>query len=180
MGFTKCIAREGAKYNIIVNAVAPSAGTNMTRTVRPENEIQALKPEYVAPLVVALSSEKPPSAGQLYEAGSGWFAATRWQRTRGVDFDFEKGIPLVEEVAKVCGLFFSSLQYPAFRDKAAHMIKVFSKICDFDDGQADNPDTPQDGSKYTMGNLMKREKLVTSSPVATLRIFKANLASRVE
>jgi len=32
LGLTKTSAREGAKYNIYVNAVAPSAGTNMTRT----------------------------------------------------------------------------------------------------------------------------------------------------
>ena len=102
MGFTTTIAREGAKYNIVVNAVAPSAGTNMTRTVWPEEMVQAVKPEYVAPLVAALCSEKPPATGQLYEAGSGWFAATRWQRARGVDFEYKNGIPQVEEVAKVC------------------------------------------------------------------------------
>ena len=75
----------------------------MTRTVRPEDEVLAMKPEYVAPLVAALCSEKPPAAGQLYEAGTGWFAATRWQRARGVDFEHEKGVPEVEEVGKVCG-----------------------------------------------------------------------------
>lgn len=101
IGFTKTIAREGEKYNIIANSVAPSAGTNMTRTIRPENEVQMMKPEYVAPLVAALCCEKPPITGQLFEAGTGWFAATRWQRTRGVDFDFEKGVPTLEQVAKV-------------------------------------------------------------------------------
>lgn len=102
VGFTKTIAREGAKYNIFVNSVAPSAGTNMTRTVWPESDVQAVKPEYVAPLVAALCSENPPASGKLYEAGSGWFAATRWQRARGVDFDLEKGVPKAEQVAEVC------------------------------------------------------------------------------
>lgn len=73
----------------------------MTRTVRPESEVQAMKPEYIAPLVAALCSENPPSTGALYEAGCGWFAATRWQRARGVDFPHEKGVPSVEAVAKV-------------------------------------------------------------------------------
>lgn len=73
----------------------------MTRTVRPEHEIQALKPEYVAPLVAALCSEKPFSTGALYEAGSGWFASTRWQRSRGVDFPHDEGVPSVEAVAQV-------------------------------------------------------------------------------
>jgi hypothetical protein len=67
-----------------------------------------LKPEYVAPLVAALCSENPPASGQLYEAGSGWFAATRWQRARGVDFELEKGIPPAEDVAKVCDNYFSN------------------------------------------------------------------------
>jgi multifunctional beta-oxidation protein len=34
------------------------------------------------------------------------------------------------------------------------------EICNFDNGQADNPETPQDGSKYTMGNVLKNEKIV--------------------
>lgn len=85
----------------MVNAVAPSAGTNMTSTVWPKDAVDSIKPEFVAPLVSALCSENPPSTGQLYEAGSGAFMAIRWQRARGVDFDHEKGVPEVEEVAKV-------------------------------------------------------------------------------
>lgn len=73
----------------------------MTRTIRPEEEVQMLKPEYVAPLVSALCSENPPATGQLYEAGSGYFAATRWQRARGIDFDHAQGVPSVEQLAKV-------------------------------------------------------------------------------
>jgi len=104
----------------------------MTRTVWAPEMVEAIKPEYVAPLVSALCSGTPPATGQLYEAGCGKFSATRWQRARGVDFDHSKGVPSVEEVAK-----------------------AFSKICDFDDGQADNPESPAEGSKYTMGNVIK-------------------------
>ena len=74
----------------------------MTRTVWADEQVQAIKPEFVAPLVAALCSERPPATGQLYESGSGSVKATRWQRSRGVDFDHEKGVPAVEEVAKVC------------------------------------------------------------------------------
>lgn len=63
-----------------------------------------MKPDFVAPLVAALCSEKPPASGQLYEAGTGAFTATRWQRTRGIDFDVEGGVPSVEEVGKVSNL----------------------------------------------------------------------------
>jgi multifunctional beta-oxidation protein len=126
IGFSKTTAREGAKHNIFVNSLAPSAGTNMTRTVRPESEVQMLKPEYVTPLVAILCSDKAPEpTGNLYEAGSGWFAATRWQRARGVGFFHEDGVPSPEAV-----------------------LKQFGQICDFDDGQADYPESPADGSKY--------------------------------
>lgn len=73
----------------------------MTRTVRPEEEIQAMRPDYVAPLVAVLCSDKcPDPLGGLYEAGTGSFAATRWQRARGFDFPHHEGIPPPEEVLK--------------------------------------------------------------------------------
>ncbi|KAI1612333.1 peroxisomal hydratase-dehydrogenase-epimerase [Exophiala viscosa] len=139
IGFTKTTAREGAKYNIVVNAVAPSAGTNMTRTVWAEEDVKAVKPDYVAPLVAALCSEKPPSMGQLYEAGSGWFAATRWQRARGVEFPVDQDIPTVEKLAE-----------------------AFPEICNFDNGKADNPDTPQDGGRWSMENILRNPKISLS------------------
>lgn len=53
----------------------------------PEEMVQALKPSYVAPLVVALCSDNVPvPTGGLYEVGSGWIATTRLQRTGGYNF----------------------------------------------------------------------------------------------
>jgi multifunctional beta-oxidation protein len=102
VGFSRAIAREGEKYNIYVNSVAPVAGTNMTRTVSPEDVIRAMKPEYVAPLIALLCSDKCPTPnGGTYEAGLGWFTTTRWQRARGVDFSIDEGVPSVEAVYKV-------------------------------------------------------------------------------
>ncbi|OIW28375.1 NAD(P)-binding protein [Coniochaeta ligniaria NRRL 30616] len=101
LGFSRAIALEGVKYNIYVNTIAPNAGTAMTRTILPEELVQAFKPEYIAPVVLALSSDKVPKkpTGGLYEVGSGWVGQTRWQRTGGHGFPVD--VPLTpEEVAK--------------------------------------------------------------------------------
>ena len=74
----------------------------MARTVRPEKEVQALKPAYVAPFVLALCSDKVPTPpGGLYELGAGWFGATRWQRAGGYGFPSDKRLT-PEDVLKVC------------------------------------------------------------------------------
>ena len=44
------------------------------------------------------------------------------------------------------------------------VLQVFDKIIDFDDGQADNPEIPSDGSRYTIGNVLKNPKLVSQAP----------------
>jgi NAD(P)-dependent dehydrogenase (short-subunit alcohol dehydrogenase family) len=102
IGFSRTCALEGAKYNIHVNAVAPVAGTAMTRTVRPADEVDAMRPEYVAPMIALLCSDVCPTPNNgLYECGIGWFGQTRWQRARGVDFPIDDGVPSAEAVAKV-------------------------------------------------------------------------------
>lgn len=56
-GFTQSLAKEGDKRNIKVNTIAPLAGTRMTETVMPKELVEALKPEYVAPLVALLAHD---------------------------------------------------------------------------------------------------------------------------
>lgn len=67
--------------DIRVNTIAPNAGTAMTATVLPSDIVQLLKPEYVAPLVLVLSSDQCPVHGGLFEVGSGWQAALRVRRS---------------------------------------------------------------------------------------------------
>ncbi len=130
------MAREGAKYNIHVNTIAPNAGTNMTRSIMPEEMVQAFNPDQVAPIVVVLSSDKvpEPATGGLFEVGSGWHARTRWQRSGGYGFPID--IKLTPEV----------------------IVKEWKDIVNFEDGRADNPDDVQDGLKSIMKNLQNRSK----------------------
>ena len=96
-GFAQTLAIEGRKRNIVVNTIAPIAGSRMTETVLPPNLIEALRPEYVSPLVVRLVHESNQDTGCLYEVGGGFFAKLRWERSAGKTFRVGRAIS-VEDV----------------------------------------------------------------------------------
>ncbi|KAJ5895294.1 hypothetical protein N7495_006985 [Penicillium taxi] len=134
LGLSRTLALEGAKYNIKVNTIAPNAGTNMTRTIMPEEMVQAFKPDYVAPLVVLLSSDAAPepSTKGLFECGSGWFSRTRWNRSGGHGFPVD--VKLTPEA----------------------VVSKWKDITNFDDGRADHPEDGLAGNERIMANMSNR------------------------
>ncbi len=86
VGLSNTLAIEGKKRNIRVNAIAPIAGSRMTETVLPPNLIEALRPEYVSPLVAWLCHESCEESGGLFEVGGGFYAKLRWERSEGKTF----------------------------------------------------------------------------------------------
>jgi multifunctional beta-oxidation protein len=113
----------------------------MTRSIMPEEMVQAFKPEYVAPLVALLSSDKVPDppTGGLFEVGSGWFGRTRWQRSGGHGFPID--VKLTPE----------------------HVLRAWKDIINFDDGRADHPEDGQDGLKSIMANMQNKSDGDSSS-----------------
>ena len=61
VGLAKTLHLEGAKYNIRVNSLAPTAGTRMTEDIFPEEAFKAFSPENVAPAALFLVSDDAPS-----------------------------------------------------------------------------------------------------------------------
>jgi len=86
VGLAQTLAIEGASKNILVNSIAPTAGSRLTATVLPPAVIEALKPEYITPVVVLLTHESSTVSGKLFEVGGGWVSQTRWEQTQGVFF----------------------------------------------------------------------------------------------
>eukprot|EP01088_Endostelium_zonatum_P006477 TRINITY_DN1860_c0_g1_i1.p1 TRINITY_DN1860_c0_g1~~TRINITY_DN1860_c0_g1_i1.p1 ORF type:complete len:306 (-),score=86.25 TRINITY_DN1860_c0_g1_i1:29-946(-) len=91
-GFSNALAIEGSSKNIHVNTIAPVAGSRMTATVMPEELVNALKPDFIVPLVVFLCHESTEENGALFEAGAGHYSRLRWQKTKGVFIDNTKPI----------------------------------------------------------------------------------------
>lgn len=91
VGFTETLAKEGIKYNILSNAIAPIAASRMTETIMPPDVLASLKPDWVVPLVAVLvhrtnSAEggKVFETGSIFEVGGGHVAKLRWERSSGL------------------------------------------------------------------------------------------------
>ncbi len=80
------LALEGQRKNILVNTIAPVAASRLTEGLLPPAVFDALKPEYVSPLVAYLCSEESDTTGALYEVGGGLYTSLRWERTKGKVF----------------------------------------------------------------------------------------------
>jgi putative sterol carrier protein len=65
---------EGAKYDILVNTVAPLATTRLTEDVLPPDLAAKLDPDYVTPLVLYLCSQECTDSGHILNAGAGVFS----------------------------------------------------------------------------------------------------------
>ena len=84
VGFTETLAKEGGKYNIISNVIAPIAASRMTETVMPPDLLSLMKPEWVVPLVAVLTHKSNTSeSGSIFEVGGGHVAKLRWERSSG-------------------------------------------------------------------------------------------------
>ena len=84
VGFTETLAKEGLKYNIMCNIIAPIAASRMTETVMPPEILENLKPEWVVPLVAVLTHPSNDSeTGSIFEIGGGHIAKYRWERAKG-------------------------------------------------------------------------------------------------
>jgi NAD(P)-dependent dehydrogenase (short-subunit alcohol dehydrogenase family) len=83
VGLMQTLALEGAKHDIRVNCLAPTAATRMTQNLFPPDMLQAFGPEAVVPAMLVLASQDAPTRTTLC-AGAGAFEAAHITLTRGV------------------------------------------------------------------------------------------------
>ena len=74
VGLTNVLSIEGAKYNIKVNVIAPTAYTRMTEALLPEDVGKLFSAELVTPMVVYLASEACEPTHEIFGVAAGRFA----------------------------------------------------------------------------------------------------------
>ncbi|XP_004412076.1 PREDICTED: peroxisomal multifunctional enzyme type 2 isoform X3 [Odobenus rosmarus divergens] len=143
LGLSNTLAIEGQKSNIHCNTIAPAAGSRMTQSIMPEDLVEALKPDYVAPLVLWLCHESCEENGSLFEVGGGWIGKLRWERALGAIVR-QKNQRMTPEAVKA----------------------NWKKICDFDN--ASKPQRIQEsiGSIIGVLNKIDSERGVLTNPTS--------------
>ncbi len=102
VGLMQTLAIEGAKNDIRVNCLAPTAATRMTEGLMPQAVLDALKPEAVVPAMLVLVAQEAPSRTILC-AGAGTFEAAHITMTQGAWIGGDAQAPerLLERLAEV-------------------------------------------------------------------------------
>jgi NAD(P)-dependent dehydrogenase (short-subunit alcohol dehydrogenase family) len=106
VGLMNVLHLEGAKTNIRVNTLAPTARTQMTENLLPADAAALLSPESVTPGLLFLVSENAPSR-VILGAGAGAFAVTHIQETPGVY------LPEAERTPETIAARFAEISDPA-------------------------------------------------------------------
>ncbi|TMM55301.1 SDR family NAD(P)-dependent oxidoreductase [Sulfitobacter sabulilitoris] len=83
VGLMNVLHIEGARDDIRVNTLAPTAATRMTENLLPPEALDLLAPETITPGLLYLVSDDAPSR-VILGAGAGSFAQTRIYETEGV------------------------------------------------------------------------------------------------
>ncbi|MBV9930864.1 MAG: SDR family NAD(P)-dependent oxidoreductase, partial [Alphaproteobacteria bacterium] len=95
-GFAKTLSLEGAKYNVRVNTIAPTAATRMTEDLFPPDMLSLFNPDNVVPAALYLVSDEAPT-NAIVGAGAGVVQAAYVTLTPG--YALREGRRTVEEVA---------------------------------------------------------------------------------
>ena len=101
VGLANTLKFEGAKYNIKVNTIAPIAGSRLTAQVMPPQLLEALKPDYVSPLVAYLCSEACQDTGLIFSVGGGYISRVAYFEGEGVFLGTAKPITIEDIQAKL-------------------------------------------------------------------------------
>ena len=92
VGLMQTLSIEGAKNDIRVNCLAPTAATRMTEGLLPPEVMEAIRPETVVPAMLVAVSEQAPTR-TIFCAGAGTYEAAHITLTQGVHLGLTPDTP---------------------------------------------------------------------------------------
>ena len=92
VGLMQTLSIEGAKNDIRVNCLAPTAATRMTEGLLPPEVMEAIRPETVVPAMLVAVSEQAPTR-TIFCAGAGTYEAAHVTLTQGVHLGLTPDTP---------------------------------------------------------------------------------------
>lgn len=98
VGLMNSLKIEAAKYNIKMNALAPTATTRMTQDLYSDEIKAKMDPAHNVPLVLYLASAENQAGGMIFCAKGGWYARTAVVCAPGVAFD--RTVPITPETIR--------------------------------------------------------------------------------
>jgi short-subunit dehydrogenase len=105
IGLMNVLQIEGAKHDIRVNALCPSASTRMTQGLLPEAALALMAPEDVTPAALFLVSDDAPRR-TILSAVAGGYSRVVIQETQGIFLDKDSRTPesIAARFGEICDL----------------------------------------------------------------------------
>jgi NAD(P)-dependent dehydrogenase (short-subunit alcohol dehydrogenase family) len=121
VGMMNTLCIEGAKNNIQVNCLAPTAATRMTEDIINEEALQLIQPEKVTPAAIYMVSEDGPNRTVML-AGAGSFAVLEVRESGGCRLPDDQcnGDGVAENFARISEMTNTSV----FTDGGQHVAKM--------------------------------------------------------
>ncbi len=107
--------------------LAPVAASRLTEDVLPPQFFEKLKPDFVTPMVLYMSSEQCQDSGTIINAALGYFSRTAMVTGPGAKLSDGTKIPTPEEIMENWGKI-SSLENPKYFNQLNDMFGEFGSL----------------------------------------------------
>lgn len=125
VGMMNTLCIEGAKYNIRINALAPTAATRMTQDIMTPEMLSALAPEFVSPAALYLTSHDAPNRTIMF-AGAGSYSVLELRESEGIHLSEADRTP--EKIAENIEAIRDMADARTFNAGNEHVIKILQRL----------------------------------------------------
>ena len=121
VGLMNTLCIEGAKNNIQINCISPTAATRMTEDILTADMLDKLDPRFVTPAVVFLVSKEAPNRTVMF-AGAGSYTTMQISESGGIHLPESERTP--EKISENFSMISNMSQQDVFQSGTEHVVKV--------------------------------------------------------